>query len=113
MDKTGIDVTGEAVTIMHQQKNVGEVELATMSFGQSFQLSPIRLLTTISAVINGGNMITPHFGVKILDEQKNRKYTIRYNAQKNVISKDTSEVMKKYLSRWSVKAEEKSCCRWI
>ena len=95
--KTGIDVPGEAVTIMHQQKNVGEVELATMSFGQSFQLSPIRLLTTISAVINGGNMITPHFGVKILDEQKNRKYTIRYNAQKNVISKDTSEVMKKIL----------------
>ena len=95
--KTGIDVPGEAVTIMHQQKNVGEVELATMSLGQSFQLSPIRLLTTISAVINGGNMITPHFGVKILDEQKNRKYTIRYNAQKNVISKDTSEVMKKIL----------------
>lgn len=95
--KTGIDVPGEAVTIMHQQKNVGEVELATMSFGQSFQLSPIRLLTTISAVINGGNMITPHFGVKVLDEQKNRKYTIRYNAQKNVISKDTSEVMKKIL----------------
>jgi len=97
LDKTGIDVPGEAVTIMHQQKNVGEVELATMSFGQSFQLSPIRLLTTISAVINGGNMITPHFGVKILDEQKNRKYTIRYNAQKNVISNDTSEVMKKIL----------------
>lgn len=97
LDKTGIDVPGEAMTIMHQQKNVGEVELATMSFGQSFQLSPIRLLTTISAVINGGNMITPHFGVKILDEQKNRKYTIRYNAQKNVISKDTSEVMKKIL----------------
>lgn len=97
LDKTGIDVPGEAVTIMHQQKNVGEVELATMSFGQSFQLSPIRLLTTISAVINGGNMITPHFGVKILDEQKNRKYTIRYNVQKNVISKDTSEVMKKIL----------------
>ena len=97
LDKTGIDVPGEAVTIMHQQKNVGEVELATMSFGQSFQLSPIRLLTTISAVINGGNMITPHFGVKILDEQKNRKYTIRYNARKNVISKDTSEVMKKIL----------------
>lgn len=97
LDKTGIDVPGEAVTIMHQQKNVGEVELATMSFGQSFQLSPIRLLTNISAVINGGNMITPHFGVKILDEQKNRKYTIRYNAQKNVISKDTSEVMKKIL----------------
>ena len=97
LDKTGIDVPGEAVTIMHQQKNVGEVELATMSFGQSFQLSPIRLLTTISAVINGGNMITPHFGVKILDEQKNRKYKIRYNVQKNVISKDTSEVMKKIL----------------
>lgn len=97
LDKTGIDVPGEAATIMHQQKNVGEVELATMSFGQSFQLSPIRLITTISAVVNGGNMITPHFGVKISDEQKNKKYTIKYSAQKNVISKDTSEVMKKIL----------------
>ena len=97
LDKTGIDVPGEAVTIMHKQKNVGEVELATMSFGQSFQLSPIRLITTISAVINGGNMVTPHFGVKILDEQRHKKYKIKYKTEEKVISKDTSEVMKKIL----------------
>lgn len=65
LSKTNIDVPGEASTIMHQQKNVGAVELATMSFGQSFQLSPIRLLTSVSAVINGGHSIVPHFGVSI------------------------------------------------
>ena len=70
-------------TIMHKQKNVGEVELATMSFGQSFQLSPIRILTTISAVINGGTMITPHFGVSISDTetQKKNKYQIYFKKE--------------------------------
>ena len=86
LDKTGIDVPGEAGTIMHKEKNVGEVELATMSFGQSFQLSPIRILTTISAVINGGTMITPQ-----------KKTNIRYTSKKNVISKETSDVMKNVL----------------
>jgi len=82
LDKTGIDVPGEAGTIMHKQKNVGEVELATMSFGQSFQLSPIRILTTISAVINGGTMITPHFGVSIghRNSEKN-KYQIYFKKE--------------------------------
>ncbi len=97
LDKTGIDVPGEAGTIMHKQKNVGEVELATMSFGQSFQLSPIRILTTISAVINGGTMITPHFGVSISDTEIQKKTNIRYTSKKNVISKETSDVMKNVL----------------
>ena len=97
LDKTGIDVPGEAGTIMHKQKNVGEVELATMSFGQSFQLSPIRILTTISAVINGGTMITPHFGVSISDTEIQKKTNIRYTSKKNVISKETSDVMKTVL----------------
>ena len=97
LDKTGIDVPGEAGTIMHKQKNVGEVELATMSFGQSLQLSPIRILTTISAVINGGTMITPHFGVSISDTETQKKINIRYTSKKNVISKETSDVMKNVL----------------
>lgn len=97
LDRTGIDVPGEAITIMHKQEKVGEVELATMSFGQSFQLSPIRLLTTISAVINGGKMVTPHFGVNVVDQYKHKKYTIKYKTEEKVISKDTSEVMKKIL----------------
>lgn len=97
LDKTGIDVPGEAGTIMHKQKNVGEVELATMSFGQSFQLSPIRILTTISAVINGGTMITPHFGVSISDTEIQKKTNIRYTSKKNVISEETSDVMKTVL----------------
>ncbi len=97
LDKTGIDVPGEAGTIMHKQKNVGEVELATMSFGQSFQLSPIRILTTISAVINGGTMITPHFGVSIADNLAQKKTNIRYASKENVISKETSDVMKTVL----------------
>ena len=82
---------------MHKQKNVGEVELATMSFGQSFQLSPIRILTTISAVINGGTMITPHFGVSISDTETQKKTNIRYTSKKSVISKETSDVMKNVL----------------
>lgn len=95
--KTGIDLPGEAVTIMHRQKNVGEVELATMSFGQSFQLSPIRLLTTISAIINGGNMITPHFGVSIVNPVNQKRTKIEYKTEKNAISKETSDVMKTVL----------------
>ena len=63
LEKTGIDLSGEAATIMHQKKNVGAVELATMTFGQSFQLTPLRLLTSVSAVINGGRLVTPHVGV--------------------------------------------------
>lgn len=97
LSKTGIDVPGEASTIMHQPGNVGAVELATVSFGQSFQLSPIRLLTTVSAVINGGNMIVPHFGVSIEDVQADAVRALEYPVTENVVSKETSENMKMIL----------------
>lgn len=97
LSKTGIDVPGEASTIMHQPDNVGAVELATVSFGQSFQLSPIRLLTTVSAVINGGNMIVPHFGVSIEDVQADAVRALEYPVTENVVSKETSENMKMIL----------------
>lgn len=97
LSKTGIDVPGEASTIMHQPDNVGAVELATVSFGQSFQLSPIRLLTTVSAVINGGNMIVPHFGVSVEDTQAGAVHALKYPVTENVISEETSENMKTIL----------------
>lgn len=97
LKKTGVDVPGEAATIMHQQKNVGAVELATMSFGQSFQLTPLRLLTTVSAVINGGRMITPHFGVRLESADKSVIQKLAYEEEKSVISKKTSEDMREIL----------------
>ncbi len=71
LSKTGVDLPGEANTIMHKKEDVGEVELATMSFGQSFQITPLKLLRAASAVINGGTLVTPHFGIKTLDEEGN------------------------------------------
>lgn len=97
LKKTGIDVPGEAATIMHKKENVGAVELATMSFGQSFQLTPVRLLATISAVINGGTLITPHFGVGIESSDKTVVRKLQYETTENVISTDTSEKMKRIL----------------
>lgn len=97
LQKTGVDVPGEAATIMHQKKNVGAVELATMSFGQSFQLTPLRLLTTVSAVINGGRMVTPHFGVRIESADKTVVKKLTYEEKENVVSKETSENMKMIL----------------
>lgn len=98
LKKTGVDVPGEAVTIMHQKKNVGAVELATMSFGQSFQLTPLRLLTSVSAVINGGKLVTPHFGVKLESADKTVVKKLTYSMQENVVSKENSENMKKILA---------------
>lgn len=97
LSKTGIDVPGEASTIMHQQKNVGAVELATMSFGQSFQLSPMRLLTSVSAVINGGHSIVPHFGVSIEDTEEDTVTKLSYKEEEDVVSTETSENMKMIL----------------
>lgn len=94
LEKTGVDVPGEAVAIMHQQKNVGAVELATMSFGQSFQLSPIRLLTSVSAVINGGILVTPHFGVRLESFDGTVVKKLSYPQQENIVSEKTSEDMK-------------------
>ncbi|NLJ88316.1 MAG: PASTA domain-containing protein [Epulopiscium sp.] len=102
-EKAGIDVPGEAVGIMHDLKNIGPVELATMSFGQSFQITPLQLLRAASATVNGGYLITPHFGSKIINDEGEVIKTFEYDKGKQVISKETSDTMKKILE--SVVAE--------
>ena len=94
LEKTGIDLPGEAATIMHKKENVGLVELATISFGQSFQITPIQLLTMASMVVNGGTQVTPHFGVRVLDENGQIVETLQYESEENVISKETSDTMR-------------------
>ncbi|MDE7424182.1 MAG: peptidoglycan glycosyltransferase [Lachnospiraceae bacterium] len=96
-EKTGIDVPGEANSIMHKKENVGAVELATMSFGQSFQITPLQLIRAVSAVVNGGNLITPHFGVKIENRDKTKIKNLEYKVKKDALSKETSETMKMLL----------------
>ncbi|MCM1058334.1 MAG: penicillin-binding transpeptidase domain-containing protein [Firmicutes bacterium] len=95
--KTGIDLPGEAATIMHQKENMGNVELATVAFGQSFQITPIQLITTASSIINGGNRITPHFGVKTLDEEGNVLETFTYPVTEGIVSEETSATMREIL----------------
>lgn len=90
LNKTGIDLPGEAGTIMHKKENMGEVELATVSFGQSFQISPIQMLTTVSSLINGGNRITPHFGVEVRSSEGETIEVLSYETQGNIISEETS-----------------------
>ena len=97
MSKTGIDVPGEASTIMHRKENVGAVELATMSFGQSFQLTPVRLLSSISMILNGGTRITPHLGVELESSDGTAVKKLTYPAQENIISSQTSETMRMIL----------------
>ncbi len=97
--KTGVDLPGEAGTIIHKIENVGLVELATMSFGQSFQITPLQLLTAASAVINGGNLVTPHFGMYAADSDNNVVKTFDYNVSESVINKETSETMKYILEQ--------------
>lgn len=99
MKKTGIDLPGEAGTIMHKKEDIGLVELATMSFGQSFQITPVQLLTTISSIINGGNRITPHFGVSVLNEEGDTIKNLQYNVQKGIVSKETSDTMRMILEQ--------------
>ena len=99
LTKTNIDLPGEAATIMHQKENVGPVELATMSFGQSFQITPIQLLTTVSSIINGGTRVTPHFGVEIRDEAGNLVETLTYDTYDGVCSTETSETMQYLLEK--------------
>ncbi|MFI3231573.1 MAG: penicillin-binding transpeptidase domain-containing protein, partial [bacterium] len=101
--KTGVDLAGEASGIMHKEENLGEIELATMSFGQSFQITPLQLLRAISSVINGGNLITPHFGIQIENDDKSVVGKLEYPVVENIISEETSEQMKKILE--SVVAE--------
>ncbi len=96
-EKTGIDIPGEAGSIFHKQENVKEVELATMSFGQSFQITPFQLLRAASAVVNGGVLVTPHFGVYVTDSNNKITHKISYNTRNGVVSEETSETMKDLL----------------
>lgn len=96
-NKTGIDVPGEASSIMHNPDKVGAVELATISFGQSFQITPLQLLSAVSAVINGGNQVTPHFGVEIESADGTVIRKLDYKGKKDLVSKETSETMKTLL----------------
>lgn len=93
MDKTGIDLPGEAGTIMHKKENVGEVELATISFGQSFQITPIQLAATAASIVNGGKRITPHFGVEVRDQDDALVEVCQYPVGDQIISEETSKTM--------------------
>ncbi len=99
MNRTGIDVPGEASTIIHKEKNVGAVELATMSFGQSFQLSPIRLVSIAGSMINGGYSITPHFGVSAVSADGSRMKHFSYGKKERVVSKETSDLIRMALGK--------------
>lgn len=103
MELTGVDIPGEAGTIMHKKENIGQVELATLSFGQSFQITPIQLGTTVSALINGGRRVTPHFGVSIQNDKEKTIKTFQYKEKKHIVSEKTSETMRVLLE--SVVAE--------
>ncbi len=96
-EKTGVDLPGEATSIMHKIENVGAVELATISFGQSFQITPLQLLRAVSAVINGGNLVTPHLGMYTTDAAGNQKTVFDYPIESGAISQETSETMKELL----------------
>ncbi len=97
LGNTGVDLPGEASTIMHQRKNIGQVELATMSFGQSFQVTPIQMATTFSSIINGGNRVTPHFGKQVLDQDGTVAETFSDKKGKRILSEETSATMRALL----------------
>ena len=97
--KTGIDLPGEAATIMHKRENIGLVELATISFGQSFQITPIQLAATVSSIINGGNRVTPHFGVQVEDASGNCIEKFSYEQKEGICSSETSEKMRYLLEK--------------
>lgn len=99
MDKTGIDLPGEAKTIMHQKENIGQVELATISFGQSFQVTPIQLMTTIASIVNGGNRITPHLCRYIKSAEGDLVKEYKASSTKQICSKETSETVRFLLEK--------------
>lgn len=107
LTKTGVDLPGEARTIMHQEKNMGEVELATVSFGQSFQITPIQLAVTVSSLINGGRRVTPHFGTAVSDREQTKAEELVYPVKKGIVSSETSgqirEILEKVVSLGSGK----------
>lgn len=97
MGQTGVDLPGEAGTIMHKKENVGQVELATMSFGQSFQVTPIQMAATVSSLVNGGKRVTPHFGVRVLNAQGKEIEEFKYKKQERILSAETSKTMQTLL----------------
>ena len=97
LSKTGIDLPGEAGTIMHQKKNMGEVELATVAFGQSFQITPVQLATTVSSLINGGRRVTPHFGVAVLNPDGTQGEKLEFPVQDGIVSQETSREVREIL----------------
>ena len=99
LDKTNIDLPGEASTIMHKKENVGPVELATISFGQSFQISPIQLMTTVSSLINGGTRVTPHFGMSVTDSVSEETTFLEYETLSGVCSQETTETLRYLLEQ--------------
>lgn len=99
LKKTGIDLPGEAGTIMHQMENMGNVELATVSFGQSFQITPIQLATTVSALINGGRRVTPHFGVTVRSPDDSYARKLEYPVEEGIVSEETSETVRYILEK--------------
>ena len=107
LTKTGVDLPGEAGTIMHQEKNMGEVELATVAFGQSFQITPIQLAVTVSSLINGGRRVTPHFGTAVSDREQTKAEELVYPVKEGIVSSETSgqirEILEKVVSLGSGK----------
>lgn len=99
LKRTGVDLPGEAGTIMHDLENIGDVELATVSFGQSFQVTPIQLLTTAASIVNGGNRVTPHFGVKVTDTEGNLIEALEYPVEEGIVSEETSATMREILEK--------------
>lgn len=99
LSRTNIDLPGEASTIMHKRENIGQVELATMSFGQSFQITPIQLATTVSSIINGGNRVTPHFGVETRNAEGEVTHTFVYEQKEHIVSEETSTTMRYLLEK--------------
>ena len=97
MSKTNIDIPGEASTIMHKKETIGPVELATMSFGQSFQITPMQLAATVSSIINGGTRVTPHFAKEIRNDEGELIKTFDYGSGERIVSEDTSATMRMLL----------------
>lgn len=108
LEKTGVDLPGEAASIMHQKENVGEVELATVSFGQSFQITPLQMLRAVSAVINGGKLVTPHLGVSVCDGE-DHIISFTYDEEENVISEEVSATMRELLEKVVAEGTGKNC----
>ncbi len=99
LQKTGVDLPGEAATIMHDLENIGNVELATMSFGQSFQITPLRLMATVAGLINGGTIVTPHLGVRVANEDEGTIEELEYPVTEGIVSQETTDNLRYVLAQ--------------